>query len=73
MSTRDVGAERDAAIGALEELGRQAQLFADFLRAHPDVTAQASAEDVRAATAFFKQLRTTSRALVAWQRGLGRH
>ena len=72
MTTRDLGAERDAAIGALEDLGRQAQVFATFLRAHPDVTAEASAEDVRAAETFFLQLRRTRHALDAWQRGFGR-
>jgi len=72
MTTRDAGAERDAAIVALDELARQAHVFADFLRAHPDVTIQASAEDVRAAGAFFLQLRTTRDALDAWQRGFGR-
>ena len=72
MTTHDISVARDAAIAALEELGRQAQTFATFLRAHPDVTAQASAEDVRAAEAFFTQLGTTRRALEAWVRGFGR-
>jgi lactam utilization protein B len=67
MTTRDVGAERDAAIAALEAFAREAQVLADFLRTHPDVN-PASAQDVRVAETFFHQLQTTSRALIAWQR-----
>src|SRR5205807_560805 len=77
MTTYDADAEKDAAITALEELARQATAFATFLRTHPDVTAEASADDVKVATGFFthfpNQVRETSRRLKAWQHGLRRH
>jgi hypothetical protein len=72
MTTRDVGAERDAAIAGLVALARQTQDLAEILRAHPDLTVQASTEEVRAFQAFFRQLNITSRALIAWERGLRR-
>jgi uncharacterized protein (DUF2236 family) len=60
-------------VPALEALAAAATAFAHFLRTH-ELTAQASAEDIRVVRTFFQtfptQIRETSRVLRAWQRGL---
>ncbi len=74
MTTRDVGAERDAAIVALEELAGAARDVADVLRHFPEpgsAPSSAVARVLKRMNAALEVYRRTAREIPRWLLGRG--